>query len=89
MKRKWQEMSKKEKTIYLLLVVCIVGCVILLLAELFGWWSNARYGYALLWIFIPLLITINVWEKDRGTAKLGICATVLTIVSFILLIFHR
>ena len=84
MKSKWKEMSTVNKVVLVSRIVLTIVIIVLALLQIFGVLENAiNYTMPLLGVYF-LIVSIQEWKRQRGTALFsGGVAVFIFIVAFV------
>ena len=84
MKSKWKEMSAVNKVVLVSRIVLTIVIIVLALLQFFGVLENAiNYTMPLLGVYF-LIVSIQEWKRQRGTALFSVgVAVFIFIVAFV------
>lgn len=84
MKSKWKEMSTVNKVVLVSRIVLTIVIIVLALLQIFGVLENAiNYTMPLLGVYF-LIVSIQEWKRQRGTALFSVgVAVFIFIVAFV------
>ena len=84
MKSKWKEMSTVNKVVLVSRIVLTIVIIVLALLQIYGVLDNAiNYTKPLLGVYF-LIVSIQEWKRQRGTALFSVgVAVFIFIVAFV------
>ena len=87
MKARWNNMTKRDKIINVLIIILSVAVIVLAALQLLGIWENSINVYEPLIGVVLLLQAKLLWTKNRKIAVMQLCASgFVFICAFVILV---